>query len=101
MGAPWTAGERDAEQAELAEVMSGFAARGVGSSGIAAQAQRRVTERYRRRRIRARVFILLIIVVALSGVMTVFTTNRVPEAVSTATTAAAVPVALYLGLRDS
>ena len=98
-GAPWRVADRNAEEDEEREVRGEFTARGTINSSGAQRSVQRVHERWRRRRIRARVFALLVLVVSLSGGVSVFTTNRLPKAIAVAATAAAVPVALYLGLR--
>jgi len=59
----------------------------------------RIHREFRRRRIVARVAVLVIVVIAASAFASQFTTNRVPKAITIAVTACAVPVALYLGLQ--
>jgi hypothetical protein len=96
---PWKASEKHLQARRLAAIASDFASRGMLQSGPRVAAQNEALADLGAARLRSRVLLTLVLVVALAAGATAFSDNRLLEAVEAGAVAAAVPAALYLGLR--
>jgi hypothetical protein len=97
---PWSEADRQAETDDLNALRGELALRGATNTQGAKRDERRLVARYAQRRLALRLMVVAVAIIAAAAVAEQYTSNRLPKAIVAAVTACAVPVALYLGVRQ-